>query len=92
MTVAATSLEAFDHLRETGKLTTRQQQVLAVIAPGRDYSLQEISLLCGLPINCVSGRVKELREAGKLEFGPRRKCSLTQNNCNPVQLCMAEAG
>ena len=90
MTVAETSCEAFNNLRETGKLTERQQQVLAVISAGRDYSLHEISSLCGLPINSVSGRVKELRDAEVLEFGPRRACRITGNNCNPVQCALPD--
>jgi hypothetical protein len=90
MTVTATSLEAFNSLRDSGKLTVRQQQVMAVISPGRDYSLHEISILCGLPINCVSGRVKELRDADKLEAGPRRACKVTSNKCNPVRLITAD--
>lgn len=90
MTVADTSREAFDNLRATGKLTERQHQVMAVIASGRDYSLHEIAALSRLGVNTVSGRVKELRDADKLEFGPRRACTVTGNNCNPVRLITAD--
>lgn len=86
MTVASTSLAAYDNLRETGKLSARQQQVMAVIQPGRDYSLQELVMLCGLPVNCVSGRVKELKDAKALEHGPTRACSLTKATIHPVRL------
>jgi hypothetical protein len=86
MTVASTSLAAYDELRSTGKLNARQRQVMAVIQPGRDYSLQELVMLCGLPINCVSGRVKELKDSGQLEHGPTRACSLTHKTIHPVRL------
>ena len=88
MTVASTSLAAYDNLRETGKLSARQQQVMAVIKPGRDYSLQELVMLCGLPVNCVSGRVAELKKAplSMLEHGPTRACSLTKSTIHPVRL------
>lgn len=90
--VAETSLLAYDDLRKTGKLTERQAQVMAVIQPGRDYSLQEISLLCGLPINIVSGRVNELKNdpLNKLEHADKRKCSLTNHTCHPVRLALPD--
>lgn len=87
--VAETSLAAYDELRSTGKLNTRQQQVMAVIQPGRDYSLQELVMLSGLPINCVSGRVKELKDAGQLKHGPKRPCSLTGKTIHPVRVWVA---
>lgn len=90
--MAETSLEAYDGLRDTGKLNERQAQVLAVIQKGRDYSLQEISLLCGLPINIVSGRVNELKKEplNKLEQADKRKCSLTGYSCHPVRLSIPD--
>jgi hypothetical protein len=83
--VAESSLAAYDELRSTGKLSQRQAQVMAVIQPGRDYSLQGLVMLCGLPINCVSGRVKELKDSGQLEHGPTRACSLTHKTIHPVR-------
>lgn len=87
MTIAETSLIAYNGLRDTPKLSKRQQQVLAVIDPGRDYSLWELSYLCGLPINSVSGRVTELRREKKiLEYGERRPCDITGEAVDPVRL------
>lgn len=86
--VADTSIECYHDLRDDGTLTKRQAQVMAVIQHGRDYSLQELVMLTGLPINIVSGRVNELKsnELKRLEHGPKRKCMLTQRTIHPVRL------
>lgn len=94
MTVATTSRAAYDELRSTGKLNEQQKKVMAVIVPGRDYSLQELVMLSGLPINVVSGRVNELKSKPLelLENGVTRKCSLTHRTIHPVQIPMVEGG
>lgn len=94
MTVASTSRAAYDELRSTGKLSHRQQQVMAVIQPDRDYSLQELVMLSGLPINCVSGRVKELKSAplNALEHGEQRACTITGATIHPVRLPAKQGG
>jgi predicted transcriptional regulator len=86
--VAETSREAYDHLKSKGTLTTRQKQVIAAMREDRDYSLQELVRLTKLPINVVSGRVSELKNPplGRLEHGPKRKCTVTQNTVQPVKL------
>lgn len=86
--VSETSRGAYDHLKSAGTLGTRQKQILAAMRPDRDYSLQELSKLTKLPINVVSGRVSELKNAplNRLEHGPRRKCSITQSTIVPVKL------
>jgi len=90
MTVASTSRQAYTEIKEHGVLSARQAQVLAAVRHGRDYSLQELVKLTGLPINCVSGRCFELRGLGKLELGETRKCSLTNKSIHPVKLPAVE--
>lgn len=87
MTVASTSAACYREIKSEGLLTHRQQQIMDVIKPGRDYSLQEIVMLCGLPINVVSGRVNELkRDLKRLEHGETRQCSLTRRTIHPVRI------
>lgn len=60
-----TSIEAYEGLVESGKINKRQEQVLNVLSEHPfPITNQEISVLSGLPINCVTPRVKELREKG----------------------------
>jgi hypothetical protein len=53
-----------------------------------NWSLQEIVILTGLPINAVSGRVNELKnEASRyLVEAPKRRCSVTGRLVTPVAL------
>jgi hypothetical protein len=91
MSVVETSIEAFHAIKSDGTLTNRQKQVMAVIRLGRDYSLQELVMLTGLPVNVISGRVNELKgEVGLLEHGPTRKCTLTNRTIHPVRLRPAQ--
>lgn len=60
-----TSKEAYEELVKTGKINKRQGQVLNVLNEHPfPMTNQEISYLSGMPINCVTPRVKELREKG----------------------------
>jgi hypothetical protein len=94
MTAAATSRLAYDEIRSTGKLNEQQKKIMAVIVRGRDYSLQELVMLSGLPINVVSGRVNELKKSPLelLERAPTRKCTLTGSTIHPVRLPALEGG
>lgn len=89
MPIADTSIAAYDDLKATGKLTNQQKIVMAVILPGRDYTLQELVVLTGLPVNCVSGRVNELKKAPlyRLEECDKRHCTIyTKSRVKPVRL------
>lgn len=63
--IQQTSLEAYKGLVKSGKINRRQVEVLDVLT-GHPFPLtnHEISFLSGLPINCITPRVKELREKG----------------------------
>ena len=71
--------ESYWSLRDSGKLTERQEQVMHVIHsdPSRDWTRNEIAHALGWPINCVTGRVTEL--LGKyLEECPKRFCTVAR--------------
>lgn len=63
-----TSRAAYEELVKTGQIGKRQAQVLSTILE-HPFPLTnaEISVLTNLPINCVTPRVKELREKGYVQ-------------------------
>ena len=60
--IQQTSMEAYESLYDT--LGNRQRMVFDVIDEYNNVCNQDISMMLGLPINCVTGRVKELRDLG----------------------------
>lgn len=60
--IRQTSLEAYDEILET--LGDRQIEVYCVILDYPGICNKEISEHLLLPINCITGRVKELRDLG----------------------------
>ena len=67
-----TQLAAFDSIQE--KLPRARQTVLDVISAAGEsgIALHEISERLHWPINCVSGRVTELRKLGRVRDSGRR--------------------
>lgn len=57
-----TSREAWHHLRTTGIIDQRQEQVLNVISAEGPITMQEVAESLHWPINCVTGRIVELRD------------------------------
>ena len=84
--VSDTSIECYHAIRGEGKLGKQQAVIIETVRKGRDYSLQELVKLTGLPINAVSGRVNELKESSRLEVAEKRKCSVTDRTVRPVRL------
>lgn len=91
MAVAQTSIETYHDIRDDGTIGKRQAEVLAAVKPGRDYSLQELVKITGLPVNVISGRANELRHMGLLELADVRPCSITGRNVRPVKLPLVRA-
>jgi len=60
--IQQTSMEAYDCIYDD--LGSRQKEVYDVIEQYTNVCNQDISMILGLPINCVTGRVKELRDMG----------------------------
>jgi DNA-binding MarR family transcriptional regulator len=91
VTVRDTSLQAWQELLDSGRITRQQHKILLAInfARARDFSLQEVVRLAGLPINVVSARVNELKARGLLAEGLRRACRVTGRRVIPVRLTVA---
>jgi len=70
--------ESYWSLRDSGRLTERQEQVMRVINahPGRDWTNNEIADALGWTINKVTPRTGELRGMCKLEHGEKRFCTV----------------
>ena len=66
MVVQQTSIDSYKIVKETRK--TVQQRIYDTIqSRGGTATNRQISILTKIPINSVTARVKELREAGTLE-------------------------
>ena len=90
--VQDTSIDTYRAIQKEGKLSVMQAKVMAHMRAGVDYSLQELVLLTGLPINTVSGRCNELRTAKRIEHGSTRRCSVTGRTVHPVRLPVGQSG
>ena len=84
--VASTSIDCYHQIEAEGQLSRQQAQIMAHIAAGRDYTLQELVGLAGLPVNVISARCNKLRELGHLELAAKRPCWVTGRNVSPVKL------
>lgn len=75
----STSGAAFGDMQ--GIIARKQSEVLRLFrAAGREsagYNNRQVAQILGWPINTVTPRVLELREAGKLELAERRPDNLT---------------
>lgn len=93
MAIAETSVARYHELLATGDVSRQQAELMAVMSPGQDYTRAELSSLARMMINCVTGRVAELIEDGKLEEqeGEKRKCTVTGYTAKVVRLS-AEGG
>ena len=86
--VRETSIAAYHELRDDGKLTAKQQQIIDYLHrhPGAVFSRLEISRAIDMPINCVAGRVNELLEKGVIEEADQRLCRISGRRINPIRL------
>lgn len=91
--IAETSRVRYHELVATGDVSRQQAELLSYMQPGNDYTRAELSQITGLMINCVTGRVKELLDDGKLEEqdGEKRRCGVTGYTAKVVRLS-AEGG
>lgn len=88
--VRDTSMSAYRHLEWSGKMSKQQKIVVDffVANPGRRFTRQELSKALGLGINAVCGRVNELLAEPMmiLRENGRKKCEVTQNDVNALEL------
>ena len=73
-----TSLEAYHSIED--ELNSRQYQIWGMLKHYRSLSNLEISRILGIPINCVTPRVKELRNMGLVVFSHKKKDRITGRN------------
>ncbi len=71
--ITETSRQAFEEFKNEGQLGERQQQVLQAYKTYGNHTNLEISFLTGIPINVITPRRNELREAGYVDFKGTRK-------------------
>lgn len=86
MTATATSRKAYHEIESEGRISRQMQTILAVMRPGSDYSLQELSRLSGVQINAVSGRINAMKSIGAVVVTAPRKCTITGRTVMPVSL------
>lgn len=66
---------------------SQNDRVMAVIQPGKDYSLSELMrLVPGIDKSSMSRVVNGLRAANLLEPAPERKCSVTNITVRPSRI------
>lgn len=73
-----TPTETRDNAYHQLKLGDRQKRVLAIIEAHAPISNRDIAWRLGWPVHCVTGRCKELREAGKVEQADTFKDPVTR--------------
>ena len=94
MSAITTRNESYFEQRDGGHLNRRQREIMlalhsACARADRDFSLQEICRLTGLPVNIVSGRVNELKNMHPFPYlieSVQRRCSVTGKTITPVKL------
>ena len=64
--VQQTSIDSYKIVKETRK-TVQQRIYDTILSRGGTATNRQISILTKIPINSVTARVKELREAGRVE-------------------------
>lgn len=67
MTIHANSLATYFTLRDANQLAPKEMEVVAALVEHGPLTRQQIPEITGMPINCVSGRVKSLLDKGLIE-------------------------
>lgn len=85
MTVADTSILAYDELVAAGKVGAQAHKILGLMSSSRNYSRRELAKIVKIDLSAVCGRVNEMLAVGLLIEEPPRKCSITNRTINPVR-------
>ena len=75
-----TSIIAFRRIKD--ELPTRQLSVYQAVRALQCATNSMIAKYLNLPINCVTGRCKELRVMGLVEFSHQSWCPVTKGKAN----------
>ena len=84
MTARDTSAQAYRSL----DLTESEQKVMRWLhsRPDQAFNRRQISVLSGIPINCVAGRIFSLLEKGYIEELPAERDKETGKSAYPVRV------
>lgn len=85
MSVAHTSIAAYQEHIASGKVGKQAQSILESMRPGINYSRRELVMITGLELSSVCGRVNELLQIGMLHEAAPRKCGVTKKTITPVE-------
>lgn len=87
MSIADTSIDAYDEHRESGRLGEQQRRLMEWLHlnPG-EYTRSELAKRTGIRLSSICGRVNELIELGYLEEAGRRECSETGRSAHPIRI------
>jgi DNA-binding MarR family transcriptional regulator len=87
-----TAIDAFHAHHASGKASAQQTRILDHIkACGGHWSIGELAHVLGMEKSTVSGRVRELLDAGSIEEKPRRKDRQSGVKVRPVGLPAEQA-
>jgi predicted transcriptional regulator len=75
--IQETSLLAYTDIEERGDIETRQKKVIEALRVYGWMSNMRLSKMLGWPINCITPRVKELREMNLVEEKCKQRCEYT---------------
>ncbi len=90
MTVADTSIEAYEEHKAEGKVGAQSNMILKKMRPNTNYSRRELSRLTGIDLSSICGRVNEMLSVGLLVEDAQRKCLITSKKINPVRIISNE--
>ena len=83
--IRTTSRVAYEDLKMSGKRLTQKERIVRVLKEKETpMSRKEISVMTGIEINAVSGRVNDLIKDGKLKEASSRKCFISRKTIKPV--------
>jgi len=86
MSVANTSIQAYDEHKAAGKVGAQAHRILGMMDDKVNYSRKELSKLIGIELSSICGRVNELLSVGLLVEDEPRKCFITGKKINPVRI------
>jgi len=85
MTVAYTSVIAYEEHKNSGKVGLQAMLIFNNMEENKDYSRRELSELTGIELSSICGRVNEMLKIGMVEEADPRPCQFTQKTIKPVK-------
>ncbi len=85
MSVAYTSIMAYEEHKDSGKVGLQAMLIFKSMEAGKDYSRRELSELTGIELSSICGRVNEMLQIGMLAESDQRPCKITHKKIKPVK-------